>query len=315
MNSWLSERHKPNAKRSGQPKKQILTDYDNYLPTMMKNAKIEIAIHLLFWFSIISALNVDWTANWFDPSIRPKTPAPLSVIMFTIFFYVNAYVLLPKYFSLKTWEKYIAYAFLLFILPELVRMLIYKFTISDTSFDALLFSRDSFLFGTPSPFFFAINASFIYRFTKDRLLKKNQKRELNEIPSKKSAAPYEDSNLLSDKEASILEHQLNHQLEIEEIFLNPELTLRDVAETVGSTEKKVSYLLNQRLKTNFYEFINKHRVEKFKLEVAKSENKNLSIVGIAFNCGFSSKSSFYRAFKSQVSMSPSEYLKHSSPRP
>src|SRR6056297_3362954 len=257
---------------------------------MMKNAKIEIAIHLLFWFSIISALNVDWTANWFDPSIRPKTPAPLSVIMFTIFFYVNAYVLLPKYFSLKTWEKYIAYAF-------------------------LLFSRDSFLFGTPSPFFFAINASFIYRFAKDRLLKKNQKRELNEIPSKKSAAPYEDSNLLSDKEASILEHQLNHQLEIEEIFLNPELTLRDVAETVGSTEKKVSYLLNQRLKTNFYEFINKHRVEKFKLEVAKSENKNLSIVGIAFNCGFSSKSSFYRAFKSQVSMSPSEYLKHSSPRP
>jgi AraC-like DNA-binding protein len=281
----------------------------------MINNKIEIAIHLFFWIFILSALNVDWTANWFDQSIRPSSPAPLSVMIFAIFFYVNTFVLLPKYFSHKTWKKYIAYAFLLFILPELIRMVIYRFTISDTNFAGILFSRDSFLFGAPSPFFIAINASFIYRFTKDRLLKKNQMQKLDETTQKKSTVPYEDSNLLSDEEANVLEQQLNHQLETEEIFLNPELTLRDVAEAIGSTEKKVSYLLNQYLKTSFYEFINKHRVEKFKTEVAKSENKTLSIVGIAFNCGFSSKSSFYRAFKSQVSMSPSEYIKISTQRP
>jgi AraC-like DNA-binding protein len=102
---------------------------------------------------------------------------------------------------------------------------------------------------------------------------------------------------------------LNHQLTTEEIYLDPELKLRDVAKAIESTEKKVSYLINQYLKSSFYELINRYRVEKFKTEIANPENENLSIVGVAFNCGFPSKSSFYRAFKSNVSMSPSEYLK------
>ena len=281
---------------------------------MIKN-KIEISIHLIFWVFIFSAINVDWTANWFDLSIRLNTPAPLSVIIFAIFFYVNAFVLLPKYFSLKTWKKYAAYAFILFIMPELIRIGIYKFVISNKSFGGELFSRDSFLFGTPSPFFIALNASFIYRFTKDRFLKKSQIRELEGTIEKKVTVPYEDTILLSDEEAHGLEQRLNYHLEKEELFLNPELTLRNLATAIESTEKKVSYLLNQYLKTNFYELINKYRVEKFKTEIAKSKNKNLSIVGIAFNCGFPSKSSFYRAFKSQVSMSPSEYIKNISKSP
>ena len=99
-------------------------------------------------------------------------------------------------------------------------------------------------------------------------------------------------------------------METEKIYLNPELTLRDLADKVGSTEKKLSYLINQNLKTNYYELINTYRVEKFKTEVAKSENKSLSLVGLALNCGFPSKSSFYRAFKSKVAMSPSEYVKN-----
>ena len=175
------------AKTLWEPQKnQTLIDDSRYqLIKMIKN-KIEISIHLLFWIFIFSSVNVDWTANWFDPSIRPNTPAPLSVIIFAIFFYVNTFVLLPKYFSLKTWKKYAVYAFMLFILPELIRIVIYKFAFSDTSFEGALFSRDSFLFGAPSPFFIAINASFIYRFTKDRFLKKNQMRELGGSKRKES---------------------------------------------------------------------------------------------------------------------------------
>ena len=125
----------------------------------------------------------------------------------------------------------------------------------------------------------------------------------------KGSVPYEDNILLSAEEVQHLKQRLTYQLENDEIFLNAALTLRDVAEAIGSSEKKVSYLLNQNLDTTFYELINKYRVEKFKCEIGKSENRNLSILGVALNCGFSSKSSFYRAFKSEVAMSPSEYIK------
>jgi AraC-like DNA-binding protein len=182
--------------------------------------------------------------------------------------------------------------------------------ILDTSFERTLFSRDSFLFGTPSPFFFALNISFIYRFAKDWLLNKNRPLVIQEGHFQhKASVPYENTVLLSDEEADKLEEALMYQLENEALYLNPELTLRELAETIGSTEKKVSYLLNQNLKISYYELINKCRVEKFKTEIAKPENKSLSIVGVALNCGFSSKSSFYRAFKSQVSMSPAKYVR------
>ena len=275
----------------------------------MMKSRIEILLHLFFWMFIFSALNVDWSINWFDSSLRPNTPAPLSVMAFAIFFYVNTFILLPKYFSASAWKKYFTYAFLLFILPELIRAVIYIFTISITSFESELFSRDSFIFASPSPFFIAINASFIYRLTKDRLLTQSQIREWGEAIQKKIIEPYPDAALLTEKEAEELQNKLSYLLEREEIFLNPKLTLRDVAEALGITEKKVSYLLNRYLGSSFYEFINKYRVDKFIAEMGRVENKNLSMVGIALNCGFPSKSSFYRVFKLHVSMSPLEYLK------
>ncbi len=255
---------------------------------------------------------MDWTAHWFDPSIREDTPAPLSVLFFGFCFYVHTFVLFPKYFSMATWKQYAAYGFVLFVLPELVRAGIYSLTVSKTPVLEALFSRDSLLFGVPSPFFVGINASFIYTLTKDRLLRKANEPEPTDALDKQAATPYRDAALLSETEVRELEQRLNEQLAGAELFLNPNLTLRDMAEAVGSTEKKVSYLLNQNLQTNFYELINKYRVEKFKTEITNPDNKSLSLVGIAHNCGFPSKSSFYRAFRAHTAMSPSEYAKRHS---
>lgn len=277
----------------------------------MNRGKIEVLSHLLFWVFILFSINVDWTVNWFDPALRPNTPAPLSVIAFAAFFYINTFVLIPRYFSLESWKQYVFYGFLLFIAPELIRIALYQYALYDISFERALFSRDSFLFGTPSPFFIALNLSFVYRFTLNRFWgrKKVQGPQEGNLADK-ATVPYEHTTLLADEEADQLEQAILYQLESEEVYLNPELTLRGLAETVGSTEKKVSYLINQHLKTSYYELINKYRVEKFKSAVAGTGHKNLSIVGIALNCGFSSKSSFYRAFKSQVGMSPAAYIKH-----
>lgn len=275
----------------------------------LKN-KIEPIIHVLFWVFIFTSINVDWTSDWLDKSIRMNTPAPLSVLILPIYFYINAFVLIPKYFSFEKWMSYLLFAFLVFIVPELLRVLAYIGLFPETDFMKELFSRDSFLFGAPSVFFIALNTSFVYRFTKDWFANKKKIKELEQASEQKpSATPYENTKLLSDEEAAVLAQAIEHQLGQEKVFLKSELTLRDLSEKVGSTEKKISYLLNQHLKTNFYELVNKHRVEQFKLEVAQPENHALSIVGIALNCGFPSKSSFYRAFKSYVGTSPSEYIK------
>ncbi|MEM9985850.1 MAG: helix-turn-helix domain-containing protein [Bacteroidota bacterium] len=266
----------------------------------MKKGNIVVFLHLVFWVFILLSINVDWTANWFDASLRPSSPAPFSVLMFAVYFYGHTFWLLPKYFSHQRWKKYLLYAAVLCFLPECLRILLYLLTISDRSIEAELFHRDSFIFGAPSALFLALNASILYRFVSVSLLRRR---------NQKATAAYQGVTLLSEQEANELEQQLRHQLEKEEIFLQPELTLREVAQGLGSTEKKVSYLINQHLQSNFYELINEYRVKKFKAEVLKPENKSLSIVGIALNCGFPSKSSFYRAFKSQVSMSPSEYIK------
>lgn len=128
------------------------------------NAKlIEILLHVLFWIFLFSSLNVEWTQNWFDKSLRPKSLAPLSVLFFGFAFYVNSFWLVPKFLK-SNWKLYIIGAIGLFILPELIRSTI--ITISSNSslelFSNELFSRDSFLFGPISPAYLALIASFIY---------------------------------------------------------------------------------------------------------------------------------------------------------
>ncbi len=271
---------------------------------ILKN-KLEIFIHILFWIFIFSAVNVDWSANWLDPSIRPKQPAPLSVLIFPVFIYINALVLIPKYFSIATWKKYALLASFLFIIPELFRIVLYLFLDESLTFQKSLFSRDSFIFGSPNVFFLALNLSFIYKLTRDHLIKKAKPA----IIYKATKNPYENNNILNTAEADKLKQKLLLAMNEKQLYLNQDLSLRELAESIDSTEKKVSYLINQHIGSNFYEWVNQFRVEKFKTEIRKSENNGLSIVGVALNCGFPSKSSFYRAFKSSVGCSPSEYLK------
>ena len=147
----------------------------------ISKTKAEIIIHIFFWLFIFSSINIDWTADWFDARLRPRSPAPLSLIVFALFFYINAFFLIPKYFGFDTWEKYVVYASILFFQPELIRIICYQFFIKPTGIEKELFSRDSFIFGAPSPFFLALNASFIYRLTKDWFL---NKRKIRSLPKK-----------------------------------------------------------------------------------------------------------------------------------
>lgn len=110
-------------------------------------------------------------------------------------------------------------------------------------------------------------------------------------------------------EFSKLKLLLDKTMHEQKPFLDVELTLSKLASIIGVTDKKLSTLLNQHIDTTFYNFVNNFRLEEFKIRIKTSSHKDITIEGIAYDCGFKSKASFYRLFKKETNQSPSEFIK------
>ncbi|WP_348738777.1 helix-turn-helix domain-containing protein [Tenacibaculum sp. 190524A02b] len=92
------------------------------------------------------------------------------------------------------------------------------------------------------------------------------------------------------------------------MYSNSRLTLKVLSEQTNMHSKYISKLINSFTETNFNDFINKFRVNEFKEKAKDASYENYSILGIANESGFSSKSTFYKAFKKFENKSPSEYI-------
>ena len=90
-------------------------------------------------------------------------------------------------------------------------------------------------------------------------------------------------------------------------FTDPDLTLAALAERLKASRNNVSQVLNQRLGTTFYDYINRWRIQAAATRLR--DDQQTSILEVALDCGFKSKSTFNKAFKAHFSLSPSEYRK------
>jgi AraC-like DNA-binding protein len=102
---------------------------------------------------------------------------------------------------------------------------------------------------------------------------------------------------------------LKKSMEDDKIYLDPNLNLNLLAQHTGVGQKTISTVLNQHLQKSFNEFINQYRVDAVKIKLQQPETVNLTIAGIASECGFNSQATFQRTFKELTGMSPSEYRK------
>lgn len=93
----------------------------------------------------------------------------------------------------------------------------------------------------------------------------------------------------------------------EKPYLNPNLTLKELSDSTGINERVISQIINQHYKKNFYTYINSYRIEEAKQLLTSSNLKNTTMLGIAFDAGFNSKTVFYDAFKKYVGMTPTEF--------
>lgn len=93
-------------------------------------------------------------------------------------------------------------------------------------------------------------------------------------------------------------------------YLNPKLSLKDLAARVDIPYYHLSNLLNNHLETSFYDFVNQYRVAEFIRLQQDPKNQHLTLLSLAYDAGFNSKSTFYSIFKKYKGVSPSDYFKN-----
>lgn len=115
---------------------------------------------------------------------------------------------------------------------------------------------------------------------------------------------------LRNEDIPLIHQQLSQLIHNEQLFKDPELTLTDLSARLNIHPNHLSQVVNSIEQKNFYDFINDLRVEAFKQSLQHEQNKKYTLLSLAMDCGFNSKTSFNRNFKRVTGLSPSEYLKH-----
>jgi len=100
----------------------------------------------------------------------------------------------------------------------------------------------------------------------------------------------------------------------EQIYTDPELRIRDVAEEIDIPVHKLSEAINEQFEKPFYDYVAFYRCELLKKKLIDPENACFSILALGIDSGFNSKSSLNRIFKQQTGMTPSKFQKTSLPR-
>jgi AraC-like DNA-binding protein len=104
--------------------------------------------------------------------------------------------------------------------------------------------------------------------------------------------------------------KLQQYMENEKPFLDPELSLSILAKAMGINRNQLSQLINTGIGENFYDFINKYRVEEIKRLMVDPQKQNYNLLGMALEAGFKSKSTFNLIFKRFTGLTPTEYRKN-----
>ncbi len=175
-----------------------------------------------------------------------------------------------------------------------------------TSIDLILqpylYERPSFIISLVLVMFVIISLTIWFI----RRLKQNVK----QLQLRQSGTPthgrYESSHLSIEKKKEI-EDTLVRFVPENKPYLNPDLKLSDLAKMIDCAPHDISQVINQNLNQTFYSFINAYRIEAVKARMTDPSYAKYTLLAIAQQCGYSSKTSFYRAFRKLTGQSPQEY--------
>lgn len=126
------------------------------------------------------------------------------------------------------------------------------------------------------------------------------KEKSKKVKYKKSGLTVRYSEELKDKLISLFEE--------EKIYRMNSVNLNYLSERLGTSRHNASQIVNEHFNLNFFELVNKYRINEA-LEILKNDtNKNLNIIDVAYEVGFNNKVTFNKSFKKILSLTPSQYI-------
>ncbi len=117
---------------------------------------------------------------------------------------------------------------------------------------------------------------------------------------------YEKSGL-KEKDMQDIIDELNYFMSENKPYLESTYSIRSLSEDINKPRHYISQTLSQKLNKNFYTFINELRIIKFKQLINNPQNDHFTIIALAFESGFNSKSCFNMVFKKMENSTPKEY--------
>lgn len=114
---------------------------------------------------------------------------------------------------------------------------------------------------------------------------------------------------LSNMDIEAIKVRLEAHMTENDPYLDPKLSLDQVAIELSINKKDLSQVINQEFGFNFFDFVNSYRIQEFKRIATPEALRKHKILGLAFDAGFNSKSAFNKIFKRLEGVTPSEYLK------
>jgi AraC-like DNA-binding protein len=128
----------------------------------------------------------------------------------------------------------------------------------------------------------------------------------------------DDNKLLGEKteilDLTIWKEKIEKLMLIDKMYENPELVISDLSSKLDTHSKKVSQVINQGFNMNFNDFVNHHRTKALISKIEEGEHNIQTLLSLALECGFNSKSTFNRAFKRATSLNPKEYIEKYYPK-
>lgn len=147
--------------------------------------------------------------------------------------------------------------------------------------------------------YFSLQQNEVFNFSKS---------EFNDLSAIKEYKK-ENPKRVSDIRMNELGNKLQLLIAIEKLYLDNELSLPKLAKKLNASCNETSFVINELYGNNFYNFINKYRIEEAKNLLLSEKYNQFNILGIAYESGFNSKTTFNTTFKKHTGFSPTEFVK------
>ncbi len=132
----------------------------------------------------------------------------------------------------------------------------------------------------------------------------DQREEQENSPQSK----YQRSGLKEENADKYLKQIITY-MENEQAYLNGDLTIQDISDKLNIPRHHITQVLNEQIGKNFYHFVNEYRIKEVKKRLLSDEYKRLTLLAIAYDCGFNSKSAFNMVFKQSTGLTPTAWKK------